>query len=232
MYRLNSWCPALAVALAAAFAASVSAETYHVPSDFPAIQACIDAVGDGDECLVAPGTYSETIDFMGKAIAVRSSDGAEVTTIDAISLGSSVVLCVSGEGPGTVLDGFTVTGGRANPCPDRCCSCGGGMVNYGSNPTVANCTFTANAGVLGGGMCNAPGTSPTITNCMFAGNSGGGMCNYNNSATITNCTFTANRSRGGSAMFNDDNANPTLTSCIIWGNGEPAIWGTDEVLRC
>ncbi len=43
------------------------------------IQAAIDAAVDGDEIVVFPGTYFETINFLGKAITLRSSDGAGVT---------------------------------------------------------------------------------------------------------------------------------------------------------
>ncbi len=53
------------------------------------IQTAIDNAVDTDEIVVAPGTYFETIDFLGKAITLRSSDGAEVTTIDATDLFSS-----------------------------------------------------------------------------------------------------------------------------------------------
>ena len=49
-----------------------------VPCDEPTIQAGIDAAMNGDEIVVAPDTYFETINFLGKAITVRSSDGPEV----------------------------------------------------------------------------------------------------------------------------------------------------------
>lgn len=219
--RANCWSSASAVALAAAFATSVSAETYHVPGDFPAIQACIEAVGEGDECLVAPGTYSETIDFMGKAIAVRSSDGADVTTIDAIGLKSRVVNCVSGEGPGTVLDGFTITGGRVSECPDSTFrSCGGGMANIDSSPTVTNCNFVGNAASDGGGMFNL-NSSPTVTNCAFIHNGafvGGGMVNYDSNPTVANCSFTANAGVLGGGMCNAPGTSPTITNCMFAGN--------------
>ena len=57
--------------------------------------------------------YPEAIDFLGKAITVRSSGGAAVTTIDGTGA-FHVVQCVSGEGADTELDSFTVTGGNAN----------------------------------------------------------------------------------------------------------------------
>ncbi len=78
------------------------------------IQTAIDNAVDTDEIVVAPGAYVETINFLGKAITVRSSDGPEVTIIvDGKDLFESIVSCVSGEGSDTVLDGFTITRGPA-----------------------------------------------------------------------------------------------------------------------
>ena len=55
-------------------------------ADFNNIQAAIDAASDGDEIIVAPGTYTSTadevVDMLGKEIWLHSSDGQEVTFID------------------------------------------------------------------------------------------------------------------------------------------------------
>ena len=112
-------------------------ETVHVPGDYESIQAAIDASRDGDEIIVGPGTYYEAIDFDGKAIALRSSDGPDVTTIDASGLETSVVTCAYVENAGTLFEGFTVTGGNAH--------FGGGMYILNSDPTVTNCTFSGNS---------------------------------------------------------------------------------------
>ena len=46
----------------------------NVPADWPTIQLAINNSVSGDEIIVAPGTYFESINFNGKVITVRSSD--------------------------------------------------------------------------------------------------------------------------------------------------------------
>ena len=58
------------------------AEDRLVPSVYTTIQAAIDAAINGDEVVVSDGTYSENINFSGKAITVRSVNGAASTIID------------------------------------------------------------------------------------------------------------------------------------------------------
>ncbi|MHC5023715.1 MAG: right-handed parallel beta-helix repeat-containing protein [Planctomycetota bacterium] len=209
--------------LVLAVCAAADADTLNVPSpEYPAIQSAIDAAFDGDEVVVAPGTYNEAIDFLGKAITVRSSGGAPVTTIDG-SGSFHVVQCASGEGPDSVLDGFTITGGNANgPCcgPD---SKGGGMLNSGSSPTVENCTFIGNQAVTGGGMSNFGTSNPVVTACTFtsnlASNSGAGMHNDGiANPVVTGCTFSFNVSIShGGGMFNG-NASPIVIDCVFHAN--------------
>ncbi len=174
------------------------AATTHVPADQPTILTAIILATPGDVIVVAPGVYSETIDFLGKGITLRSSGGPLVTVIDGTGLGGSVVRCVSGEGPETTLEGFTVIGGSANV--------GGGMLNLGSSPRVVDCIFTGNsAGSRGGGMYNEGG-NPTVLATVFSKNTavamGGGMFNTQASPTISDCLFTGNSSNKGAGMRN------------------------------
>ena len=192
----------------ASFASNAQPTTLHVPTDHLTIQAAINAAAPGDAVLVAPGTYQERIDFLGKAITLRSSGGPLVTVIDGSGSTGSVVRCVGGEGVDTVLEGFTITGGNAVE--------GGGMFNFGSSPTVIDCIFTGNnAGDRGGGMYNRQG-SPAIIGTTFVQNSavamGGGMFNTEASPTISDSRFTNNSSNKGAGMRNYVDSHPTVTN--------------------
>ncbi|MHC4943324.1 MAG: right-handed parallel beta-helix repeat-containing protein [Planctomycetota bacterium] len=215
--------------------ASAHSATWYVPDDYSTIQGAIDAASNGDTIIVEPGTYVESIDFLGKAVTLMSEQGADVTVIDGNQAGS-VVTCLSGEGQSTVLDGFTITNGYAY-------FTGGGMYNENSDPTVKNCVFSNNEvhaynydSAYGGGMLNSQ-SSPTVTNCIFSDNSafglfihgspplwlpghGGGMSNlYYSNPKVEDCLFIGNRADDwGGGMCNHDNSNPTVINCSFSEN--------------
>ncbi|MHC4462824.1 MAG: choice-of-anchor D domain-containing protein [Planctomycetota bacterium] len=130
----------------------------------------------------------------------------------------------SGTDETAVLDGFTITGGNANQDYPSEYANGGGMYNNHGSATVANCTFSGNSAMWGGGMCNGDYGSPMVTNCTFSRNRsewwGGGMCNYDySSPTLTNCTFIGNRgNRCSGGMDNSGYCTVTLTNCTFSGN--------------
>ncbi len=187
------------------------------------IQTAIDNAVDGDEIVVAPGTYYEAIDFDGKAITLRSTDPGDPDVVAATVIDGTghyhVVTCASGEEPDTVLYGFTVTGGSATGlAPD---DRGGGMFNERSSPTVAKCSFSANTAGIGGGMCVVSG-SPTVTHCTFAwslARRGAGMLNRGGSARVIGCTFDSNTADiEGGGMHNSRVADLIVTGCTFTGN--------------
>jgi hypothetical protein len=194
----------------------------HVPGDQPTIQAGINAAVNGDTVLVAPGTYVENINFMGKAIAVVSSGGAAVTIIDG-GLVNSVVRFISGEGPSSLLRGFTLQNGRAMPLE------GGGIFINSASPTIVRNLIQFNGGCNGGGGIGVAFGSPQIrsnfiTNNFQAGCSGGvggggiavrgaGFAQIVGNIIQNN---NWNASGGGISFFAAGNA--TLTNNVVRGN--------------
>jgi predicted outer membrane repeat protein len=213
------------------------------PADFNSIQAAIDDVNtiDGDEIVVSEGTYYESINTIGKAITIRSTNPLEPNTVlNTVIDSNSSGLCItvnSGEDANTVIKGFLITGGGtgiactgSSPTITNCSISGnwsfngGGMVCSGGNPTLTDCTFSGNVATnpnSGGGGMFCSNSNPTLTNCTFSGNSGssGGMCCFNNSSpTLTNCTFSGNMATNSGGGIYSESSNPILTDLFICGN--------------
>jgi len=188
-------------------------------ADFPTIQYAIDAAINGDEIIVAPGTYTSTaddvVDMRGKQLWLHSSGGAEVTIIDGEGARRGIY-CHNDETSKTIIEGFTITGG------DAAFGHGGGMYNFDSDPTIIDCIFNSNYADEGGGMAQHRSNS-TIINCTFVNNTanyGGGLYNTQYShSTLINCIFTDNSASNGGGMHNDYlSNNPTLTNCLFKNN--------------
>ncbi len=78
--------------------------------DYVTLAEAISASVDGDVIDVAPCTYAEQVDFRGRTVTLRATSGPADTIIDAGGAGP-VVVAQGGEGDGTALIGFTLTGG-------------------------------------------------------------------------------------------------------------------------
>ncbi|MHC4944924.1 MAG: right-handed parallel beta-helix repeat-containing protein [Planctomycetota bacterium] len=171
-----------------------SSATIHVPGDYATIQEAIDATEPGDIVLVAPGTYVENIDFKGKAITVKSSNGPAATVIDggnpAIPEKASVVTFSTGEGADSVLEGFTLKNGEGTETKSIEYTWGGGVYCDGASPTITGNVFQHNVvGYGGGGIFCTHDSCPKITLNYFVDNSaefeGSGICcRYDSHAEI------------------------------------------------
>jgi hypothetical protein len=111
------------------------------------------------------------------------------------------VVTATGVGIGTVVDGFTISGGNANgpALNDR----GGGLFNLNSSPRIIGCTFAANQAGFGDAGSN---------------DGGGAMCNQGGRPTVQRCTFLANRSVGDGGAILNTNTNPAINGCSFTGN--------------
>jgi hypothetical protein len=138
------------------------------------------------------------------------------------------VVTASGTDGTAVLDGFTITAGRADGPDNGDLSWrrGAGIWNLSGSPTATDCTISGNyAQTAGAGMYNREGSSPTVTGCVFrdnvaaSGNAGGMLNNFDSHPTISDCAFTGNIA-GGSAggMNNIHSSSPTISGCAFTEN--------------
>ncbi|UCD29901.1 MAG: right-handed parallel beta-helix repeat-containing protein, partial [Planctomycetota bacterium] len=226
--------------------------TIHVPAQFTNIQAAINDANDGDMILVSNGTYrgdgNRDIDFLGKAIIVRSEHGPANCIIDCQGSPTDqhqAFYFHNDENADSILDGFTITNAYHDYGAIFCDSWDG------SNPTITNCIISNNHGSYAGAIKTHWYSTPTISNCIISGNSsdhegaglncsgaivsnclifdnrageggGAGIMNHSHygTMTITNCTIAGNEADSGTAgIWIHNRISPaTITNCIVWGN--------------
>lgn len=212
----------------AVFAACVPAPaaTIRVPGDQPTIQAGLNAASIGDTVLVACGTYYEHDIDMTSAVTLRSETGdPDCVVIDADRMGR-VFVCLY-EGPGTAIEGVTITGGWAMGGGDE--SCGAGVLCDHAALTFRRVRFADNAaGYLGAGMYCTNSATPVIDRCEFVGNdggTGGGLaCELSSEPTITDCVFSGNWAGTGAGLYCRESS-PTLENVAFLNN---RAWATSD----
>ncbi|MHC4154631.1 MAG: right-handed parallel beta-helix repeat-containing protein [Planctomycetota bacterium] len=210
----------LRAVLALALSTTASPATRLVPGEYPTIQDAIDASIDGDVVIVEPGTYTgdgnRDIDFLGKAIAVRSIDPNDPNIVAATIIdcnGSEAEphrgFCFrTGEGQNSILEGLTVQNGFADD--------GAAIFCWAASPIIANCVIRRNAGSrwLGSSaICSGHG-SPQIVGCVISNNSGAGIWCRLGHLTVNKCIISKNS--GGSGIWAQ--ASLTVSNSVITRN--------------
>ena len=148
------------------------------------------------------------------------ADGVDVDTTHIVGSNSPHVVTMTDVGAGTVLDGFTVTGGNATASNG-----GGGLHCDGTglgnrcDPTLSHLAFRGNraSASSGGAIFNHGNSNPVINDVTFSGNSatssGGAIYNEGNglgtsSPVLSNVTFSGNSAQTGGAI-----------ACVVTGIG-------------
>jgi parallel beta-helix repeat protein len=211
----------------------LQADTIYVPSEQPTIQAGIDAAVDGDTVLVAEGVYTgdgnRDIDFLGRAIVVKSENGAENCIIDCEGSETEPhrgFYFGSGEDSTSILQGFTIQNGYVYG--DWPQNCGGGINCYSSSPTITGNKIMGNESPETGGGIFCYGSSPIITGNTITqnttNNNGGGIYSAHSysSPTIKGNTISGNTADWlGGGIYCWDFSPPVIEGNTISGNTAP-----------
>jgi len=224
-----------------------NAADIYVPDNYSNIQDAIINAFDNDTIIVRNGTYTGAgnynIDFLKKAITVKSQNGPANCTINCQWMGRAFIF-TSGETISSVLEGFTIINGYAkDPLWPRDPSTntsgyGGAIYCKDSGPKIENCIIEdCDADSGGGAIFCYEDSNAVILNCDLNYNYCGiGFYNYsladvndinqlggaiyakNSSPAITGCTITYNWAIGSGGAIACEDSNSLISDCTINDN--------------
>ncbi|MDH4037496.1 MAG: hypothetical protein OEX18_06015 [Candidatus Krumholzibacteria bacterium] len=149
-------------------AGSASASTWYVAAvggDATTIQGGINLASNGDEVVVAMGTYTGpgnvNVSFNGKAILVRSESGPYQTVIDCQGAARGFTF-INAEGPGSILEGFTIRNGMETK--------GGAILCDGASPVIRYNILSGNNATTSGGAIHIKQSSAAVYRNTMDGN--------------------------------------------------------------
>lgn len=234
------------------FGPSAQANTWYIlpdgTGDAPTIQSGIYAALEGDTVLLADAVFTGTgnwnLDFLGKAITVRSESGNPANcTIDLGGLyAHRGFQFITSESPASRVEGITIADGfhshgagvwieTAFPtivdCVFlRCVSqSDGGAVHCTNNasPVFQGCRFIDNRAYFTGGAIRLGlGSGVQLIDCLLQGNSavnGGGIYSFGSIAALSTTTLTGNEAdEDGGGLYLDGSDGSTITDCIFRSN--------------
>jgi hypothetical protein len=180
--------------------------TFNVPSEYPTIQAAVDAAAySGDRILVDDGEYLEVVLVLMKYVDIVSQHGAAETTVSSISFTSQPMPYCGGS-----VVGFRITGnlsaGEVGSFLLRRCEILGSVAIWSTvaGPTrveIDSCFVRSGLGVGNRGQTE-------VSDCEVSGGGIGIGLSYN--AVVTRCSVT-----GGSVSLSC--AFCSISSCVLEG---------------
>ena len=174
-------------------------ELHEVPSEYPTIQAALDAAAEYDVISIAPGTYYET-DIRPGFPNIRIQGALDDEGLPTVFLGpepgtvsAPSIMTIDGV-EGIELESIHFTGGRGDS--------GGAIAVDSGSLAIRDCRFTDNT-ALTGGCLSAIDAAIAIEDCTFDGNAADdGACVHIDAsdATVTGSRMTNNAAEIGGAM--------------------------------
>ena len=214
------------------------AATYSVlpdgTGDFPTIQAAISGAMNGDVIELADGIYvgagNRDVDFMGKAVTVRSEAGnPDLCIIDcegSLNDPHRGFVFDHGEGAGSVLRDIGIVHGWQTVA--------GAVQCTDSSPVFAGCQFRLNVANGPNGAVHCSGGSPTFSGCVFQENeswaAGGALELFRCAAPrVVGCAFDSNHSVGSGGALLVFECNALIDSCLFAENSSAEYGGAIAV---
>ena len=210
-----------------------SCETLQVPSQYPTIQAAIDAVGPGTPRIVAvaAGTYNESFALNGKDVVVRGAAN-NATILSGAGLSTSIARFTGNEPATAGVENLVFRAGTSGSLifPEATFRVGGAIYGVSSSAFLRNCRFEACSSDFGGAVYIIFSRSQ-VESCVFddntAVNEGGGLFLYECTSVVSGSSFTNNdvglKAPGAGSAFKAVGARATgevieLTGCTFSGN--------------
>ena len=211
--------------------------TGWVPTDWTTPAVAVASAPSGAVVCVEPGAWIGPFAYGGAAVHLLGVAGPPATVLDAWNAATTVTFA-GGEGPDSILQGFTVTGGVG--------SNGGGIFVSGASPTLLDLVVTGNyATGGGGGLCLFGSSGATLNDVVVTGNDtagdGGGLyIGPYDGSTMDNVVVVDNEADyAGGGLYIRDYSTPTFTNLVVadnvagggggginlWSHANPTITG-------
>jgi len=219
-------------ALPVASSAGVITVSVSGGGDYTTLGGAFAAAADGDTILVRPGVYlgadNRGLDFAGRSLTVRSTDGPEQTRINCKDEDRAFIVDGVDDPPATI-EGLTIQYAHAHD--DTVWTYdgyGGAVYCYASSVTLANMIFRENScDQSGGAVFMSGGGAYEILGCDFIDNSapevgsdgGAVLVNASDSFTLDNSDFVGNTAvHGGGALRVEIGVPVTVSDARFVGN--------------
>lgn len=178
------------------------------------IAAAIDSAEAGTWIRVHPGTYSENLDLMGKAIEIEAAEGRGSVVLDGGGRGPAIWFHRNEDHETKVRD-LVIRNGFAQR--------GGGILIEGASPTLQNLVLEANSARADGGAiyvrnwCN-PIIEHVEIRDNFAADYGGGIAVFRANPLIRWSVIHHNGTNGQGAAISVRDSDAVIRNCTISHN--------------
>ena len=167
----------------------------------------------GVSIIVAPGTYRENLDLLGKGLyltAVNPQDPGGGPCVVLEGTGGGPVVRFDGGHTKCGLDGFIVTRGTGQPAALYC---------DGASPTINHCLIVGNRTTdPNGAAIYCRDSQAVLTNCTLADNYGGaqgaGLVLLDSDVTVINSIFWGDRPQ---EILRRGTSQPSIRYCDVQG---------------